>query len=91
MEATTVIRKPLVTEKSTQASEHNRFAFEVDRRATKTQIKRAVEELYEVRVLGVSTMNSHGPSKRTRFGWTRPRVTKKAIVKLHHDDSIELI
>jgi large subunit ribosomal protein L23 len=91
MEATTVIRKPLVTEKSTEASEHNRFAFEVDRRATKPQIKRAIEELYEVRVLGVATMNTRGVTKRTRFGWTKPRVVKKAIIKLHPDDSIELI
>ncbi len=91
MEATTVIRKPLVTEKSTEASGHNRFAFEVDRRARKTDIKQAVEELYGVRVLGVSTANKRGVSKRTKFGWTKPRVIKKAIVKLHPDDSIELI
>lgn len=91
MEATTVIRKPLVTEKSTHASGQNRYAFEVDRKARKPEIKKAIEELYGVRVLGVSTMNRRGVSKRTRFGWTKPRVVKKAIVKLHPDDTIDLI
>ncbi|HEB60679.1 MAG TPA: 50S ribosomal protein L23 [Phycisphaeraceae bacterium] len=91
MQATTIIRKPLVTEKSTYEAEHNRYSFEVDRRATKTQIKQAIEELYDVRVLRVSTQNKHGVAKRTRFGWTTPRVVKKAVVKLYPGDSIELV
>ena len=56
MNATTVIRKPVVTEKATiDSNEFNRFTFEIDRRATKAQVKRAVEELYNVRVVGVAT------------------------------------
>jgi large subunit ribosomal protein L23 len=91
MQATTVIRQPIVTEKATFESEYNRYAFEVDRRATKTQVKEAIKELYGVRVLGVSIMNTRGANRRTRYGWVTPRVVKKAIVKLHPDDSIELI
>ena len=91
MEATTIIRKPLVTEKTTFEAEQNRFAFEVDRRASKTQIKQAIEELYGVRVLRVATQNRRGVAKRTKFGWSKPKVIKKALVKLHPEDSIELI
>lgn len=91
MEATTVIRKPLVTEKTTFASsETNRYTFEVDRRAAKDQIKRAVEELYKVRVLSVATQNRKGRTRRGRYGyWSTPDV-KRAIVKLHPDDRIDL-
>lgn len=91
MHATNVIKRPLITEKSTYSSaEFNRFAFEVDRRATKTDIKRAVEELYEVRVLGVATQMRKGRVRRYRYGYVEGRGFKKAIVKVHPDDQIEL-
>jgi large subunit ribosomal protein L23 len=91
MEATTVIRKPLITEKSTiESSERNRYAFEVDRRATKPQIRKAVEELYGVRVIGVATQNRKGCMRRNRFGYWRTKDIKRAIVKLHPDDRIDL-
>jgi len=91
MEATTVIRRPLISEKSTQGSENNRYAFEVDPRATKPQIRAALQELYKVRVLSVATLVRQAAEKRTRVGVIPGKVTKKAIVKLHPDDRIEII
>ena len=85
---THVIKKPLLTEKGTFAtSEFNRHCFLVDRRARKA----AVEELYGVRVLNVATQNRKGKRKRTRFGWVVESTTKKATVKIHPDDTIELL
>lgn len=85
-----VIRRPLITEKATRALENNQYTFEVDHRASKPDIKAAVEHLFEVRVLGVSTMN---PPRRTRrigrFAGRRSQV-KKAIVRLAEGQSIPL-
>ena len=91
METTTIIRKPLVTEKSTfNSRELNRYSFEVDSRATKPQIKRAVEELYGVRVLSVATQNRKGQMRRNKFGHWRAKKMKQAVVKVHQEDRIEL-
>ncbi len=88
---THVIKKPMVTEKGTfQSGEFNRHAFLVDKRATKDQIKLAIEELYSVRVESIATQNRKGKRKRTRFGYIIEPTTKKAIVKVHKDDTIEL-
>ena len=90
-EATTVIKRPLITEKSTEGSDfHNRYAFEVDKRANKGQIKRAIETLYRVRVLSVATQNRHGHARRTRHGYVETPGVKRAIVKVHPEDRIEL-
>jgi len=89
---TDVIRKPVVTEKSTfHSSEHHRYTFEVHRRATKPDIRKAIEDLYEVRVLGVATQNRRGEMRRNRFGHWRANRMKLAVVKIHPDDRIELI
>ena len=91
MEATTIIKKPLVTEKTTYAAGvANRFAFEVDRRANKQQIKLAIEELYGVRVISVATQIRKGSMRRNRAGWFRVGNEKRSIVKLHAEDRIEL-
>ncbi len=91
MEATRVIRKPLVTEKTTFASsECNRYTFEIDPRATKHQIKLAVEAVYGVRVLNVATQNRKGQLRRNKFGYWRAKAMKRAVVKVHPDDRIEL-
>ena len=91
MDATTIIRRPLITEKVTfQSNDQNRYTFEVDRRATKPQIKTAIEELYDVRVLSVATQNRKGQLRRSRHGFWRSRDMKRAIVKVHPDDRIEL-
>ena len=91
MEATRVIRKPLVTEKTTFASsELNRYTFEVDPRATKHQVKLAVEAVYGVRVLDVGTQIRKGQLRRSKFGYWRAKAMKRAVVKVHPDDRIEL-
>jgi len=91
MEATRVIRKPLVTEKSTYMStEHNRYSFAVDRRATKPQIRKAIEELYNVRVVAVATQTRPGKTRRGKCGYVTSAPTKRAIVKIHAEDRIEL-
>jgi large subunit ribosomal protein L23 len=91
MRSTTIIRKPLITEKATYASgEFNRFSFAVDTRADKQQIKKAIEELYNVRVLSVATQNRKGKSRMTRLGVMQKPDTKRAIVRIHPDDKIEL-
>ena len=85
-----VIRRPLITEKATKALELNQYTFEVDHRAAKPDIKAAVEELFDVKVVGVSTMN---PPRRTRrvgrFAGKRAQV-KKAVVRLADGDAIQL-
>ncbi|NBC10922.1 MAG: 50S ribosomal protein L23 [Planctomycetes bacterium] len=91
MEPTTIIKKPLVSEKSTwDSTELNRYAFEVDMRARKPQIKRAIESLYGVRVTGVATQIRKGKYFRTRFGPAKTDNWKRAIVQLHDEDRIEL-
>jgi len=85
-----VIRKPLITEKATRALELNQYTFEVDHRAAKPDIKAAVEAMYDVKVIGVSTMN---PPRRTRrvgrFAGKRAQV-KKAVVRLAEGSAIQL-
>ena len=86
-----IIRKPVVTEKSTGANEEsNKFTFVVLRNANKLEIKRSVEEVFGVHVVEVRTMNNHG--KFTRLGPKRGRRPdwKKAIVTLREGDRIDL-
>lgn len=91
MRPTDVIRKPLVTEKATWASsEQNRYAFSVDRRATKTDIKHAVEAIYKVRVVDVSTNNRKSRDRAYKYGMVEGKTTKRAIVRVHPEDKIEL-
>jgi len=91
MESIYIIRKPLLTEKTTYGSnEHGRYAFEVARTATKTDIKKAIEDLYRVRVVGISTANLRAGNRRMKYGMVKGKITKKAIVRIHQDDTIEL-
>ena len=85
-----VILAPVVTEKSTQGSEHNQVTFRVDRRASKPQIKAAVEGLFGVRVSGVNTLNMRGKLKRFRGRPGRRAAYKKAIVTLEEGNSIDI-
>lgn len=81
-----VILRPLITEKATHLSEHhNAYTFEVNQLATKTEIKLAVETLFEVKVANVRIQNRRGKPRRYRQtkGWMRN--WKKAIVSLHDD------
>jgi large subunit ribosomal protein L23 len=85
-----VIIKPLVTEKGTfQADELNQYTFKVNPLATKTDIKGAIEKLFEVKVIGISTQNHKGKPRRYRFTSGRTKGWKKAIVRLGEDHKID--
>lgn len=85
-----IILRPLVTEKGMhKASRYNAYAFEVNRLAGKEDIRRAVEELFEVKVLRVNTQNRKGKPRRTRFRWGKTQDWKKAIVKLDPEHRID--
>lgn len=85
-----VIVKPRVTEKGMfQANELNQYTFQVNPLATKTEIKKAVEQLFEVKVIGVSTQSRKGKPRRYRFTRGRTKDWKKAIVRLHEDHRID--
>ncbi|QYU68402.1 50S ribosomal protein L23 [Leptolyngbya sp. 15MV] len=91
MLAVDVIKRPLLTEKSTYSmNELRQYAFVVDKRATKRDIRAAVESLYKVKVTGVNTMNRKGRARATRFGLVQEPTTKKAIVTLAEGQTIEL-
>ncbi len=85
-----VIKKPLVTEKNTTMSGHGVYSFEVDKKATKTDIKNAVEKFFQVKVSSVNTSVCRGRSKRSKFGTTRVKYWKKAMVKLVEGEKIAL-
>jgi large subunit ribosomal protein L23 len=89
-EAHQIIKRPLITEKSTrQKDEGNQIAFVVDPKAGKIQIRQAVEKLFKVKVLSVRTMNVTGKKKRLGRFVGRKSDWKKAIVKLREGDRIE--
>ncbi len=91
MEATQIILKPLVTEKSAwQGERHNRYAFHVHPDASKDQIRQAVQDIYKVRVVKVATQTRPGKTRRTRWGYADTGTWKRALVELHTDDRIEL-
>jgi large subunit ribosomal protein L23 len=84
-----VIVKPLVTEKGMHKStRNNAYAFEVNRLATKDDVRRAVETLFEVKVLKVATQNRKGKVRRTRFRIGQTKDWKKAIVTLDEEHRI---
>lgn len=86
-----VIKKPIITEKSAIArDEENKYFFEVDRRANKIEISKAVEKLFKVRVLNVRTMNVRG--KKRKMGKTVGKRSdwRKAIVTLASGDRIDI-
>ena len=86
-----VIRAPVVSEKSYDLIEQlNTYTFEVDRRANKTEIRKAVQEIFEVDVLQVNTMNRRGKRKRTGWVVGRRSDSKRALVTLAPGDSIDI-
>ncbi len=85
-----VVLRPLITEKATHLAERrNAFTFEVHPMATKTEIKTAVERLFDVKVDEVRTQNRRGKVRRYRQKLGRMRDWKKAIVTLHPDHRID--
>ncbi len=85
-----IILRPVISEKTYGLIDENKYTFLVDPRSNKTQIKQAIETIFDVRVVSVNTMNRAG--KRKRRGWVvgkRPD-TKRAIVTVAPGDEIEL-
>jgi len=90
MNLTDVLKSPVVTEKSTVLQEQGKYVFKVDLKASKNDVKRAVESAFSVKVTSVNTLRTHGKTKnygRNRF---KQPDTKKAIVTLASGDSIQL-
>jgi large subunit ribosomal protein L23 len=85
-----VILAPHITEKSTLLSEHNAVVFKVAGRATKPQIKAAVEALFDVKVTGVNTIVQKGKTKRWKGAPYRRSDVKKAIVTLAEGQTIDV-
>lgn len=86
-----IILAPVVSEKSYDLIEnHNTYTFEVDPRANKSQIREAIEKVFEVKVLRVNTMNRKGKVKRTGYKLGKRKDTKRAVVTLAEGDSIDL-
>ena len=81
---------PVITEKSTMLSEHNKVVFRVAKDATKDEIASAVEELFKVRVVKVNTLNTKGKTKRFRGHLGRRSDIKKAIVTLQEGQTIDI-
>lgn len=85
-----VIRSLLHTEKGTTLSPFNKYIFEVDADANKVDIKRAVEDVYKVRVKKVNTMIAPGKWRRVRFKPGKTPDWKKAVVTLHEGHKIDI-
>ncbi|MDR3474546.1 MAG: 50S ribosomal protein L23 [Devosia sp.] len=85
-----VIRNPVVTEKSTNASEHSQVVFDVAIDATKPQIKAAIEALFEVKVKAVNTLVRKGKVKRFRNRVGVRNDVKKAVVTLVEGQTIDI-
>lgn len=85
-----VIRKPLITEKATMASEHGAVVFEVAIGSNKPQIKEAVESLFNVKVKSVNTMITKGKTKRFKGRLGTRKDVKKAYVTLEEGNTIDV-
>jgi large subunit ribosomal protein L23 len=84
-----IIIAPVISEKSYVALNQNWYTFLVDTDANKTEIKIAIQQIFNVRVETVNTMNRQGKRKRTRTGFGKRKDTKRALVKLAEGDRIE--
>ncbi len=85
-----IIYRPVISEKTYGLLDENKYTFEVDPRANKTQIRQAIEEIFDVTVLGVNTMNRTGKRKRRGLIVGKRPDTKRAIVTVAEGDEIEL-
>ncbi len=85
-----VISRPVITEKATAASEHNKVIFRVRPDVTKAQVKEAIEALFKVEVVSVNTLNVQGKTKIFRGAIGKRKDFKKAVVTLAKGQSIDL-
>ena len=90
MHVLSVLKRPIITEKSTLLQERNKYVFEVLPGANKPQIREAVERAFEVSVTAVNIVKTHGARRRLRTGrWLMSKPTKKAVVTLAPGDTIQ--
>ena len=85
-----VLLAPVISEKSYGLLDENKYTFDVHPDANKTQIKIAVEKVFNVKVTDVNTLNRQGKRKRTRFGYGTRKSIKRAVVTLREGDRIEV-
>ena len=85
-----VVKRPLISEKNSLMAEDHIYVFEVDRKATKTDVKAAVERFFQVKVNSVRTSICRNRGKRTKTGITKVKYWKKAMVKLQPGEKIAL-
>ncbi len=86
-----IILQPVVSEKSYDLVDaNNQYTFIVDRRSNKTEIKQAIQTIFDVKVVSVNTMNRKGKLKRTGYTIGRRKHTKRALVTLASGDSIDV-
>jgi large subunit ribosomal protein L23 len=85
-----VIIRPVVSEKSYAGLDRNTYTFLVDKRSNKTEIKEAIQQIWNVQVTSVRTLNRRGKVKRRRFTKGKRADEKRAIVTLAEGDSIEI-
>ena len=85
-----IIKKPLVSEKNSLHAENGTYAFEVEKTATKTEVKNAIEKLFRVKVSSVRTSVCRGRAARTRGGVGSVYYWKKALVKLAPGEKIAI-
>jgi large subunit ribosomal protein L23 len=90
MDPRDVVLAPIVSEKSYSLLDNNWYTFLVHPDANKTEIKQAVEQIWEVQVVRVNTASRKGKKKRFRFTQGRRPDTKRAVVKLAEGDKIEI-
>lgn len=91
MDPYSIIRKPVISERTTEMAENNKYVFEVDPRANKTQIREAIQLAFDVRVTDINTLRRKGKKRRlrTRVGGYTP-TRKRAVVTLASGDKIEI-
>lgn len=89
-DARDIVIKPIVSEKSYDQIGKNKYTFQVDRRATKPDIRQAIEEIFKVDVVDVNTINYRGKRKRLRWAYGYRSSWKKAVVTLKEGQKIEI-
>jgi large subunit ribosomal protein L23 len=85
-----VLVAPVISEKSYGLLDQNKYTFLVRPTANKTEIKIAVEKVFNVKVTGVNTLNRQGKRRRTRYGWGQRPSTKRAIVTVADGQRIDI-
>jgi large subunit ribosomal protein L23 len=85
-----ILLGPVVSEKSFELADLGKYTFKVAKTANKTEIKEAVQKIFDVQVLSVNTLNRKGKVQRTRYGYGKRNDQKRAIVAVAEGQSIDV-